>query len=186
MKRSGIADLHLHPGHAPSWLTKRMKAMADALFQVMYDVHGPTESLRRLGDPLWFQALSNVLGFDWDSSGTTTVLCGVLHSVLNPERHGLSAAGGKGARSRKTPTELQDIANQLDLGEQLARRLCYASRMTAKVDSAALQDNYQLYHHMFFLAPDYGAWTVVQQGMDPETRTSRRYHWISERLTTFI
>jgi hypothetical protein len=163
-----------------------MKAMADALFQVMYDVHGPTDSLKRLGDPLWFQALSNVLGFDWDSSGTTTVLCGVLHSILNPERHGLVAAGGKGVRSRKTPAELQDFANQLDLGEQLIRRLCYASRMTAKVDSAALQDGYQLYHHMFFLAPEYETWTVVQQGMDPETRTSRRYHWISEGLTTFI
>ncbi len=186
MKRAGVADMRLHPGRAPHWLVKRMMPMADALFQVMVDEHGTAECLTRLGDPLWFQALSNVLGYDWDSSGTTTVLCGVLRSVLRPESHGIAVAGGKGARSRRTPLELQAIANQLDLGEDTARRLIHASRMVAKVDSAALQDGYQLYHHTFFLDTEQGNWTVVQQGMNEETRTSRRYHWISKDLRSFV
>lgn len=186
MKRSGVADLYLHPGRAPGWLLRRMKAMADALFQVMIDEHGPRECLRRLGDPLWFQALSNVLGFDWDSSGTTTVLCGVLKSILQPDQHGLLAFGGKGARSRQVPAKLATLSNKLDVSEKQCQDWIYASRMTAKVDSAALQDGYNLYHHMFFLEPENGIWTVVQQGMDPNTKTSRRYHWLSEDLKSFV
>jgi hypothetical protein len=186
MQRSGVADLRLHPGRAPSWLLDRMKRMADALFAVMVDEHGSAECLRRLGDPLWFQALSNVLGYDWDSSGSTTVTCGVLRSVLQSARHGLAAVGGKGARSRRVPDELQALGHELDFGEKLTQSLVYASRMTAKVDSAALQDGHQLYHHTFFVDTEEGRWTVVQQGMNGETGTSRRYHWISEGLADFI
>jgi hypothetical protein len=186
MQRSGVADLRLHPGRAPSWLLDRMKHMADALFVVMVDEHGTAECLRRLGDPLWFQALSNVLGYDWDSSGSTTVTCGVLRSVLQSTRHGLAATGGKGARSRRVPKDLQVLGDQLGFGDELTQTLIYASRMTAKVDSAALQDGHQLYHHTFFLDTENGQWTVVQQGMNAETGTSRRYHWVSEDLADFI
>jgi hypothetical protein len=163
-----------------------MKPMADALFQVMFDKYGSHECLQRLGDPLWFQALSNVLGFDWDSSGTTTVLCGVLRSVLSSTRHGLVAVGGKGIRSRQIPKELHDLSKTMDLGEQSCKDLIYASRMAAKVDNAALQDGFHLYHQMFFLESEKCAWTIVQQGMDEDSKTSRRYHWVSEHLTTFI
>lgn len=186
MQRSGVADLRLHPGRAPGWLLDRMKRMADALFVVMVDEHGPAECLRHLGDPLWFQALSNVLGYDWDSSGSTTVTCGVLRSVLQSTRHGLAATGGKGARSRRVPKDLQLLSDQLGFGEELTQSLIYASRMTAKVDSAALQDGHQLYHHTFFVDTKEGKWTVVQQGMNGETGTSRRYHWVSEGLAEFI
>jgi hypothetical protein len=163
-----------------------MKRMADALFVAMVDEHGAAECLRRLGNPLWFQALSNVLGYDWDSSGSTTVTCGVLRSVLQSHRHGLAAAGGKGARSRRVPQELQELGDQLSFGDELTQALIYASRMTAKVDSAALQDGHQLYHHTFFLDTEEGRWTVVQQGMNDETGTSRRYHWVSEALADFV
>lgn len=186
MKRSGVADLYLHPGRAPIWLFKRMKAMADALFQVMVDKYGADECLRRLSDPLWFQALSNVLGFDWDSSGATTVLCGVLHSVLSAQRHGLIGIGGKGARSRQVPIGLQTLSKELDVGGDQCQEWLYASRMTAKVDSAVLQDGYELYHHMIFINPESGHWSVVQQGMDAASRTSRRYHWLSDGLTTYV
>ncbi len=186
MKRSGVADLYLHPGRAPLWLFRRMRAMADALFQVMVEKHGPDECLRRLSDPLWFQALSNVLGFDWDSSGATTVLCGVLHSVLCPQRHGLFGIGGKGTRSRQVPIQLQTLSKELDVGDAQCRKWLYASRMTAKVDSAVLQDGYELYHHMIFINPETGHWSVVQQGMDSDSRTSRRYHWLSAGLTTYV
>ena len=52
-----------------------------------------------------------------------------------------------------------------------------ASRLSAKVDSAAVQDGFQVYHHSFFFATD-GSWAVVQQGMNEGTGMARRYHWL--------
>ena len=106
MKRSGIATLRLHGGKAPWWLLSRMKPLAKCIFTVIADEFGSGIVLRRLADPVWFQALAMVLGFDWNSSGTTTTTCGVLKSVLNPEDHGIIVCGGKGGQSRKTPEEL--------------------------------------------------------------------------------
>jgi hypothetical protein len=63
--------------------------------------------------------------------------------------------------------------------------LVHASRTAAKVDSAAVQDGYQLYHHVF-LFTSAGDWCVVQQGMDGQTSTARRYHWLSEHITSFV
>src|SRR5947207_4907398 len=57
--------------------------------------------------------------------------------------------------------------------------------MTAKVDIAAVQDGYQLYHHAFFFTTA-GDWCVVQQGMSDATRMARRYHWLSEHVTSFV
>ena len=63
--------------------------------------------------------------------------------------------------------------------------LATASRLVAKVDSAAVQDGYDLYLHGFILADD-GKWVVVQQGMNGDTRYARRYHWQSEGLKSFV
>ena len=145
---------------------------------------GPHELLRRLSDPFWFQAFGCVLGFDWHSSGVTTTSTGALKEGIRDIEHdlGVYALGGKGATSRKTPTEILDRCERLavDPGP-----LLYASRMAAKVDSAALQDGYQLYHHSFFFSGS-GQWCVVQQGMSDETRTARRYHWLSDSLASFV
>jgi uncharacterized protein len=179
------AHLPLHGGKAPAWLFQRMVGLAGAMTMAIVDEHGPAEMLRRLADPWWFQAFGCVLGFDWHSSGVTTVTCGALKEAyrrLGPDL-GIVAAGGKGGTSRKTPQEIADASDRLAIvgGE----RLIYASRMSAKVDSAAVQDGFALYHHSFFFAPD-GAWCVVQQGMNDAARYARRYHWLGERVDDFV
>ena len=145
---------------------------------------GAEQLLRRLSDPFWFQAFGCVLGFDWHSSGVTTTVTGALKEGLAgiDRELGLYAQGGKGATSRKTPAEIIERCHLLSVD---ATPLVYASRMAAKVDSAAVQDGYQLYHHAFFFTAT-GHWCVVQQGMSNDTRTARRYHWLSESLDSFV
>ena len=184
MKRSGIATLKLHGGKAPWWLLKRMKPLAQCIFTVIYEEFGPNNILKRLADPVWFQALSNVLGFDWNSSGVGPVTCGVLKSVLTFEDHGIQVCGGKGAHSRATPSELKELQNNPLYGGSV-EKLVYASKMAAKIDNSAIQDGYHLYHHCFFVSLE-NAWTVVQQGMNLDARMARRYHWQSEGLTSFV
>jgi hypothetical protein len=146
--------------------------------------YGPNEVLRRLSDPFWFQAFGCVLGFDWHSSGVTTTVCGaVKESLREPGREwGLFAAGGKGAASRKTPAQIAGVCDFLGKDPDV---LVHASRTAAKVDNAAVQDGYQLYHHVFLFTAS-GDWSVIQQGMNDETSTARRYHWLSEHVKSFV
>ena len=164
---------------------RRMVRLADAVAALLVEEHGPREFVRRLADPFWFQALGCVLGFDWHSSGITTVMTAVLRQALRPEEHGLAVCGGKGKRSLATPHDIAIACEALGLGEEAREELTYASRMCAKVDNAAVQDGYALYHHALFVAED-GTWAVVQQGMCPADRTARRYHWLSEGLGSFV
>jgi len=149
------------------------------------DEYGVDGVLSRLSDPFFFQSLSNVLGFDWNSSGTTTVLCGVLQEVFNREEYGLKVVGGKGLKSRKTQKELVDVADKYSLTEKNLSKLQYSSQITAKVDSAGIQAGYRLYHHSMFVS-EHGMWAVVQQGMNPEHRTARRFHWLSDHIQDFV
>lgn len=181
MKRAGVADLKLHPGKAPHWLVKRMMPMASSICEFISNEYGTQELLQRLSDPVYFQALSNVLGYDWDSSGSTTVTCGVLKSVLNWERHSMVGVGGKGLASRRVPEQLRALE---DFGLD-GVGLSEISKAVAKVDNAAVQDGYQLYQHVFFLDNDEN-WTVVQQGMDNKSNDARRYHWTSKEVESFI
>jgi len=146
--------------------------------------YGAEEMLRRLSHPYWFQAFGCILGFDWHSSGVTTTLCGaVKEGIKGLERDlGLFVAGGKGATSRRTPSELQQWGERISINPS---PLVYASRMSAKVDSSAVQDGYQLYHHAFFFTSR-GSWAVVQQGMNEATRYARRYHWLGEAVADFV
>jgi len=184
MPRTGIASLPLHYGAAPHWLFERMVRLARQITLVLVEEYGPAEVLARLSDPPWFQAFGCVLGFDWHSSGLTTTVCGALKEGLRGlERDsGLCVAGGKGKTSRRTPAEVEAFAERFGF---LPAPLVYASRMAAKVDSAALQDGYQIYHHTFIFVPG-GAWAVVQQGMNEATRYARRYHWLSSELEDFV
>lgn len=184
MGKTGHANLPLHGGKAPRWLFERMVRLARAVSLAIVEEHGAAEILRRISDPHWFQAFGCVLGFDWHSSGVTTTVCGALKEALaGLERDtGICVAGGKGAASRKTPREIEAHCERLGRDPV---RLVYASRMSAKVDNAAVQDGYTLYHHSFFFLPD-GTWCVVQQGMNEQTRMARRYHWFSERVEDFV
>ncbi|MCX8118692.1 MAG: DUF763 domain-containing protein [Desulfobacterota bacterium] len=182
--KTGIAHLPLHQGKAPAWLFQRMKRLAGEIAFILIDLHGPEAMLLRLSDPFWFQAFGCVLGFDWHSSGVTTTVCGALKEGLKGMEGelGLFIAGGKGRASRQTPFEIEEICQLRSID---GTPLIYASRMAAKVDSAALQDGYSLYHHTFFFTSS-GHWAVIQQGMNDETRYARRYHWLSQGVQDFV
>jgi hypothetical protein len=182
--RSGSADLSLHGGRVPRWLGQRMSRLGAVISQAIVHHYGRDELLRRLAHPFWFQSFGAVMGMDWHSSGITTSVIGALKRGLAPlsGELGLTVCGGRGKQSRLTPGELVAAGARAGFdGDGLAR----ASRLVAKVDSAALQDGFDLYLHGFIVADD-GKWCVVQQGMNGESRRARRYHWLSEGLESFV
>jgi hypothetical protein len=183
-RRTGVADLPLHSGRAPAWLFARMTRLAREIAVHVVADQGPAALLRRLSDPFWFQAFGCVLGFDWHSSGVTTTVTGALKEGIRGLEHelGVFVQGGKGAASRKTPAEIVSRCDRLSLD---AQPLVYASRMAAKVDSAAVQDGYELYHHAFIFTAA-SDWCVVQQGMNGQSGTARRYHWLSQSVASFV
>ena len=176
MARTGYADLPLHGGRAPRWLFERMTALAREMAIAILTDDGAGGLLRRLADPVWFQAFGCVLGFDWHSSGLTTTVCGALKEGLRDvSGTGLVIAGGKGRASRRTPQEIEAACWR---SGRNAVPLVLASRLSAKVDSAAVQDGFQVYHHTFVFGDD-GTWAVVQQGMCDANAMARRYHWLN-------
>jgi len=181
MRRTGFAVLPLHDGHAPPWLIAKMKNLSKEITKLLVYEYGSEELLKRLADPFWFQAFGCVLGFDWHSSGLTTVVCGVLKEALSFQEHGVKVLGGKGKRARETLKEIE----ALNFSEAKIKELSYASRMCAKVDNAAIQDGYQIYHHSMVVNEE-GKWCVIQQGLDYKTKTARRYHWIYEKVKSFV
>jgi hypothetical protein len=185
--KTGIANLPLHYGSAPRWLFDRMKKLAREITYIIASEYGTEEFLLRLSDPFWFQAFGCVLGFDWHSSGVTTTVGGALKEGLKglEESLGIVVAGGKGATSRKTPEHIQTWGERLRLDSDIISKLIYASKMSAKVDNTAVCDGFQLYHHNFIFTKS-GLWTVVQQGMNPDLRSARRYHWLSSSLKDFV
>jgi uncharacterized protein len=183
-RRAGSADLPLHGGRVPSWLADRMARLSAVISEAIVHHYGRDELLRRLANPFWFQSFGAVMGMDWHSSGITTSVIGALKRGLTPLQTelGVHVCGGRGKHSRQTPQELVSIGDRVGIdGAALAK----ASRLVAKVDSAAVQDGFDLYLHGFIVADD-GKWTVVQQGMNGERRQARRYHWLSEGLTSFV
>ena len=183
-RRAGSADLPLHNGRVPAWLAQRMSALGAIIVEASILEYGRDELLRRLAHPFWFQCFGAVMGMDWHSSGITTSVLGALKRGLAPRARelGLHVCGGRGRHSRATPGELVGVGERTGLdGAVLAR----ASRLVAKVDSAAVQDGFELYLHGFIVADD-GRWVVVQQGMNGVRRQARRYHWLSEGITSFV
>ena len=183
-QRAGSADLPLHGGQVPRWLADRMTRLGAVIGEAIVHHYGRDELLRRLAHPFWFQSFGAVMGVDWHSSGITTSVIGALKRGLAPlgNELGIHVCGGRGKYSRQTPHELVAIGDRVGLdGCALAR----ASRLVAKVDSAAVQDGFQLYLHGFIVTDD-AHWVVVQQGMNAPTKQARRYHWLSEGLTSFV
>ena len=185
MPKTGVANLPLHPGKAPRWLFKRMVSLSKGIIEVISYEYGRDEFLRRISDPFWFQALSCVLGFDWHSSGCTTVTCGALKEALDSKEHGYAITGGKGKASRKTLQEIETMSESYNLSTASIEKLQYSSRMAAKVDNTAIQDGYNLYHHVFVFSEN-KKWAVIQQGMNHEISYARRYHWLSENVDSYV
>lgn len=182
--RAGSADLPLHGGRVPAWLGERMTRLGTIITEAIVLHYGRDEFLRRLAHPFWFQSFGAVMGMDWHSSGITTSVLGALKRGLSPRAHelGIYVCGGRGAQSRKTPSELIAIAERTGFD---GHHLASTSRLVAKVDSAAVQDGFDLYLHGFITTQD-GNWVVVQQGMNGERGQARRYHWLSEGLKSFL
>ena len=183
-RRSGSADLPLHGGQVPKWLADRMTRLGTVITEAIVHHYGRDELLRRLAHPFWFQSFGAVMGMDWHSSGITTSVIGALKRGITPlaGELGIHVCGGRGKHSRQTPQELVSIGERVGFdGLALAK----ASRLVAKVDSAAVQDGFDLYLHGFVVTDD-GRWVVVQQGMNGERKQARRYHWLSETLRSFV
>jgi hypothetical protein len=183
-QRSGTANLPLHSGHVPAWLSGRMAKLGRVICEAIVHEYGRAELLRRLAHPFWFQSFGAVMGMDWHSSGITTSVVGALKRGLAPIQRdlGIYVCGGKGLKARQTPVELAAVGETTGID---AQALATSSRLVAKVDGAAVQDGFDLYLHAFFVSID-GAWCVVQQGMNETLREARRYHWQSENLNGFF
>jgi hypothetical protein len=183
-RRAGSADLPLHSGNVPKWLADRMTRLGAVMSEAIVQHYGRDELLRRLAHPFWFQSFGAVMGMDWHSSGITTSVVGALKRGLTPlsKELGIHVCGGRGKHSKQTPHELAAIGDRVGLDGQA---LANASRLVAKVDTAAIQDGFDLYLHSFIVTDD-GQWVVVQQGMNGEHRQARRYHWLSEGLESFV
>jgi hypothetical protein len=183
-RRAGSADLPLHGGHVPKWLADRMTRLGAVVSQAIVHHYGRDELLRRLAHPFWFQSFGAVMGMDWHSSGITTSVIGALKRGLKPLEGelGIHVCGGRGKHSRETPAQLVAIGDRTGFD---GAALATTSKLVAKVDSAAVQDGFDLYLHGFIVTDD-GKWVVVQQGMNGERRQARRYHWLSEGLKSFV
>ncbi len=182
--RTGSALLPLHGGRVPQWLGARMSRLARVICEAIVLDYGRDELLARLSHPFWFQSLGAVMGMDWHSSGITTSVVGALKRGLAPVEWelGLHVCGGRGKHSRRTPDELVAVGERVGLdGAALAEH----SRLVAKVDSAAVQDGFQIYLHSFVVGDD-GTWAVIQQGMNDRRGQARRYHWLSTAAGSFV
>ncbi|OGH17285.1 MAG: hypothetical protein A3C30_01635 [Candidatus Levybacteria bacterium RIFCSPHIGHO2_02_FULL_40_18] len=182
--KKGVATFTLDHGRCPPWLFNRMVNLGREMTRVLIEEYGPDEFVERISDPVWFQSLGTVLAFDWNASGLTTILTAALKEAIRGQERqfGIFICGGKGGTSRKTPDQIQFWGERISLPEKSTEQLITNSKMSAKVDSALVQDGYTLYHHAFFFSKN-GAWAVVQQGMNTNAKSARRYHWF-DRLTT--
>ena len=188
--RTGVATIPLDYGKCPYWLFERMKRLSRGVALAIVEEFGVEEFLRRLSDPVWFQSLGCVIGFDWNSSGLATTTMGALKEGLRGLENelGIFVCGGKGKTSRKTPEQIQNWGEFLGWPMEKIDRLVYASKITAKVDSSCVQDlqnPFQIYHHNLIFTKR-GQWCVVQQGLSPELQKARRYHWLSSNIQNFI
>ena len=161
-----------------------MSSLGRAIVESIILEYGKSEVLKRLSDPLWFQSFGAVLGMDWHSSGITTSVMGALKRSITPVAYdlGIYICGGRGRHSRQTPSELVKVGDATGLN---ADHLVRCSRLSAKIDSTAVQDGFQVYLHNFVVTSE-GEWTVIQQGMNEKTGMARRYHWYTRDFEDFL
>lgn len=187
MIQRGIATFTLDYGKCPKWLFERMVKLGRRMVYAIIQEEGPDAFIKRISDPVWFQSLGTVLAFDWNASGLTTILTAALKEAIRGQEKdlGVFICGGKGKTSLKTPDEILTWSERLSLPQENSNALIYNSKMAAKVDSSLIQDSYQIYHHSFMFSKG-GSWTVIQQGMNTQSQTARRYHWYSKNIKDLV
>lgn len=176
MPRSGTAILPLHYGHPPRKLYERMVRLGGVLCDLVGEKFGYSDLVTRFSDPFWFHSFALALGFDWNSSGTTTVLLSAIRDYYREHDGGIHIVGAKG--EKLSTMREQASAIEGSLGETYVRSLMNSARDIARVDNNLLQDGFDLY--MQFIITDGKGWSIVQQGLNPDSRLARRYHWNSE------
>ena len=182
--RTGIANLTLDRGRCPSWLFEKMRKLAQVISLIIIEEFGTEEFLKRLSDPVWFQSFGSLLAFDWNASGLTTTTLAALKEALKPyqKKLGIFICGGKGKTSRNTPKEIQFLSYFADFDKKTTQKLEFISKAVAKIDNCLIQDGFNLYHHNFLFDKS-GNWTVIQQGMNQNLHSARRYHWFSKNIS---
>lgn len=185
--RKGYVELPLHGGKAPKWLFDRMVKLAREISISIIYLFGVDEFIDRISDPFWFQAFGSILGFDWHSSGVTTVVTGALKEALKYEQKniGIFFAGGKGKNAINTPNDIDLWIEKGVIDFNNGNELKNISRLVAKVDSVGLQDGFQIYHHFLIFTKSYD-WAIIEQGMNDKKRVARRYHWLSKEVNSFV
>ncbi|MGC9046881.1 MAG: DUF763 domain-containing protein [Minisyncoccia bacterium] len=187
MIERGCATFGLDYGKCPPWLFQRMVKLSSIMLDIIVEEFGPDYFVKNISDPVWFQSLGTVLAFDWNSSGLTTILTAALKQAIKGKEKdlGIFICGGKGKTSKKVPGEIMNWGDILGLPQPTVESFVYNSKMAAKVDSALIQDGYQIYHHTFIFSKN-GVWSVIQQGMNIKNLSARRYHWYSKKFTDLI
>ncbi|MCL7387759.1 MAG: DUF763 domain-containing protein [Thaumarchaeota archaeon] len=184
MYRAGIRELEASYKKLSSWYYKVAKSVIYGITRAFIDNYSPSKFTRILASPLCFDLLIVATGLEELGSGSTTIMGAILKDALTPT-DGVVILGGKSLARFDVPNELDTVAVELGLTSDEVERLKYCSRMVAKVDEAAIQDGFHLYHHMMAVSYD-GFWAVVQQGINPITCKARRYHWFSGKVKSFV
>lgn len=169
--------LPLHGGRAPRWLFERMVRLGGEISTVIMDEFGPDELLRRISDKDWLQAFACTIGYDWHSSGTTTVTMGALKEALNGGGE-VFIAGGKGKAGTNTPKDIVEGVDRLSIPGSAERFVEY-SRLAAKIDASMTYEDIGIYHHTFAFSRS-GKWAVVQQAMKKDSDRAIRFQWFSD------
>ena len=185
MERRGSAILPLHYGHPPEYLYKRMVKLGGTISDLIVEKFGIEKLLENLSDPFLFHSLSLAIGFDWNSSGTTTATLSALKEYYSGNRGEVFILGGKGKHLGQMETEFQTLVRDGAISDSLAAKIRKDARKVARVDQNLLQDGFDLYMQ-FLVLNSTGKWVVVQQGMNQNERMARRYHWIHKTGLDFI
>ncbi|MCL4342496.1 MAG: DUF763 domain-containing protein [Candidatus Thermoplasmatota archaeon] len=175
MPKTGTAILPLHYGKPPERLFRRMVKLGGILCDLISEKFGTEALISKFADPFWFHSFALATGFDWNSSGTTTVLLSALKEYYASHGDGLIIIGAKGdgfSTIREQFSEAGKVA-----GSKFMEEAFIVSRDVARVDNNLLQDSFDLY--LQYMVTDGNSWSIVQQGMNPEVRLARRYHWHS-------
>ena len=176
MTAHAITELPLHGGKAPKWLFYRMVKLSRAISEIAIDEYGEDQFIRMLSDSNWFQAFACAIGYDWHSSGTTTVTMAALKEALNCNDK-IFVAGGKGKAGTNTPEDIIRGTDKLSINK--ADEFIKYSRMAAKTDSSMVYDDISIYHHSFIFSKS-GKWAVIQQAMQNSTNKAIRFQWFSD------